>query len=313
MITCLLLYLLVGFLMHKAMGWRGDGTPNLPNRVPEHWPGLNHDDFSFRAGKWVLRGSRYHFGPGPYKGLIVFFHGISAGHTAYLSEIVTLAQAGYLVYAYDYRGCMLSEGRDMRTLSQPVEDADAFFHWLDGDPSAQGLTRYSCGHSWGGYVALTSLRPDYHIAKVVSISGFAEPMGIISGLAPQINFLGPLIKLYCRQVNGRFANVSGLDLMKATSVPVLYIQGTDDPFVDYEKNGHRFQSELAGHGNVHFIFLQGRGHNCYWTAEAEAYYKDCLAKHITSVDRDPSLSMDLDRVLQDDPKTWGAIIDFLEA
>ena len=69
------------FALRKAMACRYDGAPNLDYSFPKDF-GMESEPFSFRSGKWLLRGERV-LPKGEPKALVVFFHGLGAGHTAY--------------------------------------------------------------------------------------------------------------------------------------------------------------------------------------------------------------------------------------
>jgi hypothetical protein len=57
---------------------RSDGSPAYPYFKASDF-GVNEKPFSFQSGPWILRGSKYAFGPGPYKAVLVFFHGYGLG------------------------------------------------------------------------------------------------------------------------------------------------------------------------------------------------------------------------------------------
>jgi pimeloyl-ACP methyl ester carboxylesterase len=103
------LYLLIVSFMKRDVIHRMDGSPAFP-----YWKakdlGVEEEVFSFLSGRWKLYGSRYFVGKGPYKALVVFYHGIGAGRNAYVQPICDLAKQGYLVYAFDNTGSMQSEG-----------------------------------------------------------------------------------------------------------------------------------------------------------------------------------------------------------
>ena len=57
-----------------------------------------------------------------YEGVIVFVHGMGAGHLSYTTEINTIAKSGYKVLSYDNTGCCASDGKSMNGFYQAVLD-----------------------------------------------------------------------------------------------------------------------------------------------------------------------------------------------
>jgi pimeloyl-ACP methyl ester carboxylesterase len=308
----ILLSLALSPFFKRPFKGRQDGTPLLAYYHEDTYSDLTATPFSFYSGKWRLRGFVYAPKGQAIKGLIVFFHGIGAGHYAYLIEIHNLAKAGYLVYAYDNTACGLSEGKDLNSLSTGVLDQNAFFRFLDNDPKAQGLTRYAVGHSWGGFLALCALNPAYHISKVVSLAGFDSVYSLARSHYPAIRF-GRWLALEVQWLNyGKAGLVSGLKLMKKTTCPVLYIQGEEDQMVPFQATGLHFQKECAGHPNIHFLFRPGLAHQPYWTLEGEKYAGPILdAIWKSDYQRDLDFKIDYARFTSDDPAVLKAIIDFL--
>jgi len=315
MITYLLLCLILGYFFKKPFRQRFDGYPNLPYFHPDDFPSLAAEPFSFRSGRYLLRGYRYHYADFDPTKLIVFFHGIGAGHYAYSVEIEYLARQGYLVYAYDYTACGLSEGPYLNGFSTAIRDQRAFFSFLDRDPLAAGKTRYAIGHSWGGFLALASLEKGYGVKKVVSISGFDSVISLAASFYPKMKSGLFLVKGSQWLTYGKDGLVSGLELMKKTATPVLYIQGDEDKSIPYQENGLRFQQELRDRPNIHFLIRKGLGHQPYWTLDSEKYFEGISEgpRNVFSLDRDLDAKIDFARISQDDPLVMKAIIDFLSA
>lgn len=315
MITFLILCLIVGHLFKKPFHQRFDGVPNLPYFHPDDFSGLIAEPFAFHSGRYLLRGFRYHRESYDQTKLIVFFHGVGAGHFAYTTEIDYFTRQGYLVYAYDYTACGLSEGPYVDGFSGAIRDQRALFRFLDDDPLAKGKARYVVGHSWGGFLALSSLSETYDVKKVVSIAGFDSVSSLFVSMYPKLKSSLLLLKASQWLYYGKDGTVSGLELLKKTTIPVLYIQGDQDRTVSYNDNGLLFRRELEGHSNVHFLIRKDLGHQPYWTLDSERYFESISAgpKSILSLDRDLDQKIDYSRLSQDDPAVMKSIIDFLSA
>jgi fermentation-respiration switch protein FrsA (DUF1100 family) len=312
MLTLLFLYFYLGHIIKAPLKRRWDGSPALPY-VSICEAGLHEERFSFYSGKWLLSGSRYSLKPGPYKALLIFFHGIGSGRNAYHQIIIDLARQGFLVYAYDNTGSMQSEGPCIYGLGQTNRDMRSFFAWLDKDPSAKGLKRYAVGHSWGGYSALMSLRGEYKIDRCVSLAGFTCSSDLYVAMTKNFNLhpLKWLVKLYLYHLLGPDGDASALPLLKKTPAQVLYIQGDKDPMVPPEAGYLLLQKELKGYRNISFLVRSGRQHQCFLTPESEQYLDDLMKQGLTSLSCPPGLKMELNKACAEDPEVMKAIFDFL--
>ena len=299
----------IGRMMEKAFAFRGDGFPQLTYFTGEDF-GAKTSSFSFLSGKNRLYGERYFYGPGPYKAVIVFFHGIGAGHRSYSQEISALAKEGYLVYAYDNTGSMMSEGKSLINLAQSALDQKAFFAFLDGEKQAQGLPRYCCGHSWGGYAALLSLLPEYRVAKTVSMAGFLTVPSILEYNAPILKKFKGATKAYLKRKFGVLGTMDLVEVINQTKAKVLYIQGDADKTCPNAICFDRLKAE-AKNPNLRLMLVPNRGHQPYWTVESGKYFEEVFSKRkMASRNRDLGFEIDYARLNEDDPKVMKAIIDF---
>lgn len=312
MITFLILYLIISKLADKNISHRWDGSPSLPYLSPEEL-GMKHTPFSFYSGKWKLYGDRYFLSEGPYKGVVVFFHGIGAGRNAYTRNILDFVNEGYLVYSYDYTGCMQSEGPKIYGLGIVNQDIKAFFAFLDKDEQAKGLKRYSIGHSWGGYTALMSCRNEYHIEKCVSMSGFNSPLGEFISMAPILKnpILRFLVRTKFRLELGENGNVSAVNVLSKSSTKVLYIGGSRDTMVPSSAFSDILKKELGDNkGLLTYYQVNDRGHQCYLTKESEAYLNSLGKQGIGKIDSPIGLTMDPYKATEEDPEVKKTIIHF---
>lgn len=304
---------IIGKELDKTLGVRFDGTPVFPYPNPTYF-GCKEEPFSFLSGNNLLVGGRYSYGDGPYRGVLVFFHGAGAGAFAYSKEISSFAKQGYLVYAYDGTGCMRSPGKNIISMTQCLVDQKAFFSFLDKDEKAMGLTRYAVGHSWGGFAALGCLQEEYHIEKVICIAGFASIASMMEEKVPKMEKYDKALKRVLRKKYGFYGDFDALPLMKSTQKPILYVQGDGDKMVDYSKNLRRYEQELKGHKNVRFLTVKGRAHNPYWTKATEAYFRELVGqKRIDDIHREQAIELDDQRLYEEDEWVMKTMFDFLAA
>ena len=313
MITLLLLYFFIARLSDKNLcHTRSDGSPAFPY-FSERQFNVNREDFSFRSGSWMLHGSRYRAHAGPYRGILIFFPGIGSGRNAYIKPICLFAKQGYLVYSFDYTGCMESEGPYIYGMGQVVNDEKAFFDWLDHDPAAQGYERFAVGHSWGGYAALMASNPVYKVKRVVSIAGFNRVSEEYQVLAPQLQskILLFLTKIYLWVRLGKAGNMPASETLKNSPCRVLYVQGDEDKTVPLSVGRLSLQKDLPGAKNIAFVNVPKRGHQCFLSMESEEYIIEMLRNKLTSPQGPVGLTMDLEKAGEENVELMKTIFDFL--
>ena len=294
------------------MGFRSDGSPQLRYFSGEHF-GVSTSPFSFEYKKRLLRGERF-FLPGvAYKGVLLFFHGMGAGYTAYTQEIAYFAKQGYLVYAYDYLGCMTSEGRNIGSLCEPLKIQERFFRFLGEDPLASGLDRYCVGHSWGGYAALGACRKEFNVKAVVSIAGFVSAVDMICSNGKRLEKFRFFIRNALRIGYGRLGADDITECMKDSHARVLYIQGEADTMVKPEQGIKKIQAAFSNDPRVRCVLVPEAGHNPYWTKEGQLYIMELVREHrITHRDFDNQVEVDYARLNNDDPAFMRMMSDFLQ-
>lgn len=308
----MILFLLCRHSLMKMIH-RYDGAPTLP-----YWRardlGLEEERFSFLSANHIrLEGSRYWVKGMKIKALVVFFHGLGDGRASYLDCISMLAHDGYLVYAYDNTGCMESEGRTIFSLDRTLTDQKYFFAWLESDPKAQGLSRYAVGHSWGGYGALASALPEYHIKKIVSLAGYYQlSIQMMSAVPKQLHWLKPWLILALRSlIHHQKKNVPASYFLKKSSAEVLYLQGDKDKMVPLSAGYEPLRKATGDNPRMHYCLLPNRGHSLYKTPDAERYVEDCLKQGITHINGRNDIEMDLKRATAPNLDLWKKILDFL--
>lgn len=297
----------------KSFPIRHDGNPVLRYPSPSDF-GMRKEPFSFLSCGNRLYGYRYSDGSKP-KAVLLFFHGATAGHRAYTAEIVAFCKQGYLVYAYDYTGCMSSEGKDCNGMGQPLFDQKAFFEFLEKDEPQKGLTRFAVGHSWGGFCALSCLKEEYNVSKVICLAGFDSIAEMSSWrFGDRKKTIRRILEGYLKRKYGPIALFDGLEAMKKTTKEVLCVSGDKDDVVDYSHFFKRYEKEASSNPHVHFLSVKDRGHQCYWTPDAQRYYLDiALNKHVRELQADPKFVIDFSRLMQDDEKVMQSLFDFLSA
>jgi|GEM_PF-599546 len=298
--------------LRVAMNFRCDGQPQL-DYFPASAYGANEELFSFHSGKNLLRGGKY-FVPRPsYRGVVVFFHGVGAGRSAYTQEICAFAKEGYLVYAYDNTGCMTSEGQGIGNLAQSLLDQKAFFAFLDEQKEVAGLPRYAVGHSWGGYTAFGAMNPAYHVDKVISISGFVSLPKMLISQAPALGKFEGLLKKALKRGYGSMAGEEMTEIIAKSNAKLLYIQGELDTMVPKKGNYDVLERRFQNDERVRLRLVKGAMHNPYWDHEAERYSRVLgKDKRLFARDYDVTTKVCYEHLNHDDPAILREMFDFLE-
>ena len=240
---------------------------------------LKKEPYSFttRAGH-KLNGAFYSYENCDTDRIVVFDHGMGAGHRAYLREIEMLARHGYLVYSYDHTGCTESEGEHIRGFAGSLADLDSCITALKSDFPGKKIS--VMGHSWGGYSTLniTALHPD--ITHVVALSGFSSVKEMQKQVIPAILF--PYRKGLYRleaDTNPDYVAHTAMGTLSKTKAKVLVIHSADDKTVSAKRHFDKLRRPLADRENIRFLALFGKGHNPNYTVDA-VKYKDSFFKEM---------------------------------
>jgi hypothetical protein len=186
---------------------------------------------------------------------IVYFHGNGGNLSAWSPIVAGIAERGYSVLAFDYRGYGLSTGRPSeRGLYRDVEAILERF-WTATPQRPVMYWGRSLGAVMAAYAA-AARPPDGLILE----SGFPDARSLVRS-SPLLAFLA-LFSTY------RFPCRAFLERVK---VPVLVMHGDDDHVVPFLQ-GQRLFDTLAG--TKVFLTIRGGDHNdleprdpqAYWTA-----------------------------------------------
>lgn len=229
-------------------------------------------------GDYELQG--YLYGKDTGKGLIIFSHGIFAGHESYIAGLLNLVDRGYLVLGFDNTGCCESPGDGIRGLPQGPLDLKCALDFVENDPELKDLPRFLYGHSWGGYSVCAVLNFTHRVNGVVSVSGFDTPMEVTEAMGSAkysgiVKVTRPMILLENRKRFGGNANLSAVEGINSCLIPVMVMHGVGDTYVDYNSAGIIHHRDEITNPRVIFVPLDypGRnGHNdIFLSAEAKEY------------------------------------------
>lgn len=241
----------------------GRNTNESPYSYSDYSDRYPRTEVQFYSGKNRLTG--YFYNNENAKGIVIVTHGMNSDSDSHLPETAYFVDNGWSVFSFDGTGSGKSEGRSVVGFPQMRIDLGNAIDYISSTYPDSRIVLY--GHSSGGYAVCTVNHE--HISSVVSIGGFNSPtetmmfygkeeIGYLAYLEYPFICLGNLIKFK--------SNVSAVDSLNRTQIPVLVIQGSDDRVV-YEKisiYGHRSEIVNEKVSYMHVLEDENNDHNDTW-------------------------------------------------
>ncbi len=265
--------LLVYFIIAETLKKRTDKNPLLQYYTSSDYPDLKAVPITFKSKEGVnLNG--FHYGSEASSDsdyLLLFFHGIGAGHESYttlINDLVTSLKTPLI--AFDYTGCDLSEGSKIPSTLQALSDAEELLKYLKtSEYSNKKLILV--GHSWGGFVAsnLAKLDDEKKVVGVISLNGITnfaktyQKMGHAPALFPFI--YNSLSFIHYRKL--AFMNTA--KSIKNTAIPHLFVHGLLDKAVSFKDFIAPLMFQSVDNKNIFFHLEKEKFHNAYLTLESE--------------------------------------------
>ena len=249
-------YTLHAVLMH-ARGPAGEASPSAPDLSAK--ASASDTDPSAKASASDTDPSDSASASGGR--FVICSHGYTDNRYGTLKYAKIYLDLGYNVIAYDLRGhgenertfCTYSI-REAKDLSCLIEDAYARF--------GQDITLGLHGESLGAATSVAVLKYTQKPAFVVADCGFADIMNVLKGGLKNMNpALVPMVwpaSLAAKIKYGySFTDMRPIDSLKDNHVPVLFIHGEDDTFID-PSNSRRMAGASAGY--TEFFLIPGAVH-----------------------------------------------------
>lgn len=196
------------------------------------------------------------------KGTVVFSHGNAGSLGHHLGFVDWLAEAGYQVLMYDYRGFGKSEGAPSR--EGLIKDVEAAFSYASKRKEVAGGKLYSFGHSLGGAKSIVALarKPVAGLRAVITDGTFASYEGMAEVLAG--NFGKNLVS----------DELAPKDLVAKLPAPLLIVHGTEDEVVPLAQGKQLF---AAAKPRKTFFEVKGGHHGDSLSRNQGEYRKKMLA------------------------------------
>lgn len=255
---------------------RYDKDGYTPYLSASDYPGLSCDEGTFvnTAGVAVAY-FRYRYENYDPEKLVVFCHGLGAGHTAYLAEIEYLCKNGLQVLTLDYTGCDKSGGDGMISVNRPTRDVVELIDHLNPEEELSVV-----GHSLGGYTALNVIRMVDKIKRGVIISGFLYSRQMLGHFIKN-RLIHYLVERVERKNDPAIARADNGKYLKTTTDRLLFIASEDDPMVPFSIGAGLAQT--LGNDKLEFLIEQNKKHNPTYTAEALAFMQESFGEFAKKV------------------------------
>ncbi|MBQ7915718.1 MAG: alpha/beta fold hydrolase [Firmicutes bacterium] len=322
------LFFFAQMILNKVFGNRCEGNPNVKYFQGADFPGLLQTPISFPSNRGQkLRGFLYYTQQPDYKGLVIFVHGMGAGHTAYTTEINTLAQDGYIVLGYDNTGTMLSDGASLGGFPQAFWDLQGAVTFVKNSSQLHHHPLFLVGHSWGAYTVANFTHLKEKINGVVAMSPFDSIPDIMTNLVSSqigknMSILKPFFLLATLIEFKEMAFYRPSYSLQKAQCPVLLLHGDQDPMAPLSVSPVAFREALTDNPNVRIQICPGKAHNVYNTVEAEKYMAEVFAGYTQleknynqqvppEIRREYFEKADFRRMTEEDPAVMTQILDFL--
>ncbi len=229
----------------------------------------------------------YVYGGENTRGLLVFAHGIHAGHESYIQEILWMVDHGWRVFAYDATGSCESEGKGNVGLVQSALDLHAALTYVESQSEFDGLPICLMGHSWGGYAVTAGLYFDHDVKACASLAGYSDPFDMMYrfakvAISKAIVLLKPFMRLNNRILFKKYANLTAVDGINRSNIPVLIIHGKADELVRYDTTAIISKRDQITNPRVVYKTMDADGQD----AHVSIFYDESNAAYIRQVNEE---------------------------
>ena len=285
--VCIMLFIVALKIMDATgIGKRCEGDENLKYLKAKNFDNLNARPIDFKSDKGqTLNGFLYSSAKvDSYKALVVFSHGMGAGHLAYTTEINYFAQKGYLVLSFDNTGTCESEGAKINGFAQGIIDLKFALEFVKSRDDLKDMPIILVGHSWGAYsVCNVSAITDIEIKGIVAFSPFNSMNKLIRDIAKtktklNLSILSPFFDLINLLKFGKTGILRTCDTINDNSIPTLLMHGGNDMQVTVKNSPVGKPHKIKDNENARTVLYESKFHNVYLAKDAEQYLNDTFAK-----------------------------------
>lgn len=209
---------------------------------------------------------------------MIFVHGITAGIPCSIKYIHMFTKRGWNVLMYDQRRHGSSEGKYSTYGYYEKEDLDLWVQWVvkrNGENSILGLH----GESMGAATVLQYIPINKFVSFVIADCSYSNLNELLRYRMKEDYHLPsfPLVNLTSlramRKAGFSFRDISPIDAVKNSSLPVLFIHGSADSFVPcyMSKDMHNVKKD-----SKRLYIAEGAEHACSFEVDRERYEKEVM-------------------------------------
>lgn len=326
-VICILLFVVAVKIMDATgVSQRCEGNENLKYLTSKNFDNLNARPIDFKSDKGqTLNGFLYSNAKvDVYKALIVFSHGMGAGHLAYTTEINYFTQKGYLVLAYDNTGTCTSEGAKLNGFAQGIIDLKHALKFVKSREDLKDMPILLVGHSWGAYSVcnVPAITKDIEIKGIIAFSPFNSMNKLIRDIAKtktkvDLSILSPFFDLVNLIRFGKTGILRTCDTINSNSIPTLVMHGGNDMQVTVKNSPVGKAHKIEDNVNARTVLYESKFHNVYLAKDAEQYLNDTFAKIETLGNNSPEAyevyqNIDYALITKEDLNVMETAVSFLE-
>ncbi len=309
-----------------GFGKRCEGNENLKYLKAKNFDNLNARPVSFVSNKGqTLNGFLYSNAKVEnYKALIVFSHGMGAGHLAYTTEINYFAQKGYLVLGYDNTGTCSSEGKKLNGFAQAIIDLKYALEFVKSKDDLKDMPLLLAGHSMGAYSVcnVSAIAKDTEIKGIVAFSPFNSPAKVLRDVAKtrtkaDLSIFCPFMDVVNFIRFGKTGVLRSCDSIDNTEIPTLILHGGNDMQATTKNSPAGKPQRIKNNPNARTVIYESKYHNVYLSKNAEQYMNDTFAKIATLGENTPEAyevyqNIDYTLITQEDLTVMETVCAFFE-
>ncbi len=330
-IAIIVIFVILCLLTSKILdmagfGKRSEGNENLKYLKAKNFDNLNARPVNFNSDKGqMLNGFLYSNAKvDSYKALIVFSHGMGAGHLAYTTEINYFAQKGYLVLAYDNTGTCSSEGKKTGGFAQAVTDLKFALNFVKTREDLKDMPVLLAGHSMGAYSVcnVSAIARDIEIKGIVAFSPFNSPAKVLRDVAKtktkaDLSIFCPFMDIVNFIRYGKTGILRSCDTIDSNSIPTLVLHGGNDMQATTKNSPAGKPQRIRNNPNARTVIYESKYHNVYLSKNAEQYMNDTFAKIATLGENSPEAyevyqNIDYALITQEDLTVMETVSSFFE-
>ena len=258
-------YIFASSILNKSFTRMGEDQATMFIKYDEIKDKYERSEYEFKSKKNTLKA--YLYKSSSKDDLIIYVHGLCAGHQGYLSDITAFVDKGYNVFTYDFTATGASSGKRFCGLNQQLYDLRNAIKFLKSQNLFSYNNIYLYGHSMGGYAV--ACIDDEIISSIVSISGFDSHIDELLSVfcANKSKFF----KLFANTVVrikyffdlGFKYNYKTHKNLQSTNTRTLIIHGNNDELVKFDIVSIISKKDLINNDKVSYLEITDPMHNSH--------------------------------------------------